>query len=68
MKTRSITIEVCKTVQIQSYEPVSVRVSETVVLDAEDAVDEVRSDTYRRVTQAVKKYIDNEQLKYKKNG
>jgi hypothetical protein len=64
MKTRTLTIEVTKTVQVQSYEPVTVRVSETVALDDSDDAAEVRTETYRRVTQAVKKYIDNEHTKY----
>lgn len=64
MKTRTITIEVCKTVQVQSYEPVSVRVVETVEIEEDDDVSEIRLSTYKSVTQAVKKYIDNELTKY----
>lgn len=61
---RTITIEVSRTVQIQSYEPVSVRVSETIKLDDDEDEAEARADLYKAVTKQVASYIKNEQLKY----
>lgn len=62
----TIKIEVSRTVQINSYEPVSVKVTEQVVVGEEEDTDEVRDATYSRVTKAVKRYIDNEAAKYGK--
>lgn len=64
MSKRTITIQVSKTVQAKQYEPVTVSVTETVICEDEDA-EEVRMNTYREVTQAVRKYIINETRKYK---
>jgi hypothetical protein len=59
-----ITIEVSRTVQINSYEPVSVKVIEQVEVGEDEDANEVRDETYARVTKAVKRYIDNEAAKY----
>jgi hypothetical protein len=61
---RTITIEVSKTIQIKQFEPVSVKVSETIQLTDDMDATEARTDLYKDVTRAVTKYIDNEQLKY----
>ena len=59
----TITVEVSRTVQVASYEPVTVRVTQTVVTTTDEA-EAVKLDTYKSVTQSVKKYIDNEFTKY----
>lgn len=64
MTKKIITIEVSKTVQVAQFEPVTVKVTETVEVGADQDASEVRFETYKTVTQAVKKYIDNEVRKY----
>ncbi len=59
----NITISVSRTIQVKQYEPVTVSASETVECDEDDA-DEVRLRTYKNVTTAVFKYIENERRKY----
>ena len=66
---RTITVEVIKTVQTSQYEPVQIRVSETVVVDdASSSKDsrEIHADLYKGVTKSVKSFIDNELTKYSK--
>ena len=67
MSTRTITIEVLRTVQVRQFEPVSVKVCETITVDADDDVEAARNDLYREVTRANKKFLDNEILKAKKS-
>ena len=64
--SRIITIEVNRTVQVRQYEPVSVRISETITVDEDDDVEEARRQLYREITQANKKFLDNEVLKARK--
>lgn len=64
--SRTITIEVSRTVQVRQFEPVSVRVCETITVDEDDDVEEARTSLYREVTRANKKFLDNEVLKAKK--
>lgn len=59
-----ITVEVTKTVQVQQYEPVTVRVTETMVLDKGTDTEEARKSLYKRVTRAVASYVENEQAKW----
>jgi len=69
LKRRTITVEVTKTVQTTQYEPVHVRVSETVVVDedtSEQDSREIHAEVYKGVTKSVKSFIDNELTKYSK--
>lgn len=65
---RTITVEVEKTISIQSYEPVKVRVVETVTLNDKDDSEEVRLSVYKRVTKSVSKYMENEQAKWEREA
>ncbi len=65
---RTITVEVEKTISIQSYEPVKVRVVETVTLDDNEDSEEVRLSLYKRVTKSVSKYMENEQAKWEREA
>ncbi len=65
MSKRIITVEVSKTVQVAQYEPVTVKISETVEVEADsEKAKEVRLKVYTGVTKSVKQFIDNEVLKY----
>jgi methionine-rich copper-binding protein CopC len=64
---RSISIKVSKTVQIASYEPVTVEVVETAPLtDDVEANEKIRKGTYIKVTKALAEYMANEQAKWKR--
>ena len=63
---RVIKISVTRTMQVDRFEPVSVTVEETIEVRDGDGVPEARTTLYKEVTQQVKKYIDNEARKYKK--
>lgn len=65
MTKRVITVEVSKTVQVAQYEPVTVKITETVEVEADsEKAKEVRLKVYTGVTKSVKQFIDNEVLKY----
>lgn len=61
----TISVKVSRTQQVKQYEPVTVEVVHTVELQADEDVEERRLEIYKGVTQAVKKYIDNEVRKYR---
>ena len=61
----TISVKVSRTQQVKQYEPVTVEVVHTVELEADEDVEERRLEIYKSVTQAVKKYIDNEVRKYR---
>lgn len=63
MSKRRIKIQVSRTIQVDRYEPVSVSIEEEIVV-MDDEADDARKELYRSVTQNVKKFIDNEKLKY----
>jgi hypothetical protein len=48
---------------VDRYEPVTVSIEEEIVV-MDDEADDARKELYRSVTQNVKKFIDNEKLKY----
>lgn len=61
---RTLKISVCRTVQVERYEPVTVTVEESIQLkDSEDPA-EARSALYKDVTQQVTRYVKNEVKKY----
>lgn len=67
MATRTISISVSRTVQVERFEPSQVTVTETIeVKDVPSAVKEARSELYAAVTKQVASYIENEQKKYGK--
>jgi hypothetical protein len=69
MTKRIITIEVAKTVQVAQYEPVTVKVTETIEVEADsERAKEIRLKLYTGVTKSVKQFIDNEVLKYKEEN
>ncbi len=63
MSKRRIKIQVSRTIQVDRYEPVTVSIEEEIVV-MDDEADDARKELYRSVTQNVKKFIDNEKLKY----
>lgn len=63
MSKRRIKIQVSRTIQVDRYEPVTVSIEEEIVV-TDDEADDARKELYRSVTQNVKKFIDNERLKY----
>ncbi len=63
MSKRRIKIQVSRTIQVDRYEPVTVSIEEEIVV-MDDEADDARKELYRSVTQNVKKFIDNERLKY----
>jgi hypothetical protein len=66
---RVINIEVTRTIQVRQFEPVTVKVSETITIDDDHQDDaEARNELYRVVTQANKKFLDNERLKATKDN
>lgn len=64
--TNTLTVKVSKTIQIQQYEPVTVEVTETMVLNSENNDPETRTKLYRRVTREVAAHIENEKAKWAK--
>ena len=63
MSKRRIKIQVSRTIQVDRYEPVTDSIEEEIVV-MDDEADDARKELYRSVTQNVKKFIDNEKLKY----
>jgi ribosomal protein S20 len=63
---RKIEISVARTVQARQYEPLTVEVRETISIGDDEDADEARLELYKKITQMVKKGIDNELLKASK--
>jgi hypothetical protein len=64
----SITVEVEKTISIQSFEPVKVRVSETMLLTEDNDTEAARKSLYKRVTRSVAEYVENEKAKWEREA
>jgi hypothetical protein len=62
----TLTVKVSKTVQVQQYEPVTVEVTETMILTPENNNEESRTKLYRRVTREVAAHMENEKAKWEK--
>jgi len=60
----SITLTVSKTVQIRQYEPVTVTLSETHILNDDEDIGQVRNQLYLQIGKAVGIYINKEIERY----
>lgn len=62
-----MTITVARTIQLHSYEPVTITVSEVVELDDDDDKVLIRNEAYKSISASVTKYLNHQVSKTTKD-
>ena len=64
MKTKTITLSISKTVQIDRYEPLEIRIERVVEVEDDEDPADVELLMYKQLSNSVIKYIRNEKIKW----